>query len=84
MARRRASTKAQAAAVAAYLRTVRIEAGLTQRELGKKLKRPQSWVWNCETGHRRVNIVEFVEWCRACGVDPQEGFEEMLEGSSGF
>jgi len=34
-----------------FLRSLRDEAGLTQRELGKKLRKPQSWVYNCETAN---------------------------------
>src|SRR5436190_1805001 len=31
------------------LRALREEAGLTQRELGDRLKKPQSWIYNSET-----------------------------------
>jgi hypothetical protein len=33
------------------------EADLTQRQL---LKKPQSWVHNCETANRRVDLTEFI------------------------
>ena len=49
---------------------MRKTAGLTQRELGRKLRKPQSWIYNCETANRRVDLAEFVTWCRACGEDP--------------
>ena len=60
------------------LRTLREEAGLTQRELGKRLKKPQSWVYNCETANRRVDVTEFIAWAKACGVTPQDAFEQFL------
>ena len=41
------------------LRSLREGASLTQRELGAKLGKPQSWVHNCETGNRRLDITEF-------------------------
>ena len=44
---------------------LREKAGLTQRDLGKRLKKPQSWVYNCETGNRRVDVTEFIVWARA-------------------
>jgi transcriptional regulator with XRE-family HTH domain len=56
------------------LRELREEAGLTQRELGRKLKKPQSWVYNCETANRRVDVTEFVLWAKACGVNAQKAF----------
>ena len=53
-----------------FLRQLREEANLTQRAIGGILKRPQSWVYDCETGNRRVDVAEFCEWCRACGSEP--------------
>jgi len=52
------------------LRAIREEAGFTQRELAKALGRPQSWIYNCETANRRVDLAEFCEWCEACSLDP--------------
>ena len=45
-------------------------AGLTQRELAKRLRRPQSFVAKYEGGERRVDVVEFVAICWAIGADP--------------
>jgi transcriptional regulator with XRE-family HTH domain len=56
--------------VPAFLRELRENAELTQREIGKRLSRPQSWVYKCETGNRRVDLAEFCEWSAACGIDP--------------
>ena len=61
-----------------FLREMREKAGLTQRDLGKKLKKPQSYVHNCETGNRRVDITEFILWSRACGLDPKKAFTKFL------
>ena len=65
---------------ALFLRTLRDEAGLTQRALGQRLGKPQSWVYNCETGNRRVDLGEFCEWCLACSVDPITGLRRFLRG----
>ena len=40
------------------LRKAREEAGLTQTEVAKKLKRPQSHISNVESGQQRVDVVE--------------------------
>ena len=61
------------------LRELSRESGLTQRELAAKLIRPQSWVHNCEIGNRRVDLAEFVTWCRVTNVDPQAGLARYLE-----
>lgn len=62
----------------AFLRLLREEAGLTQRALGRKLKKPQSWVFNCETANRRVDVAEFVGWAKGCGVDPLAAFARFI------
>jgi transcriptional regulator with XRE-family HTH domain len=65
--------------VPGLLRALRDAAELTQRELGKRLKKPQSWVYNCETGNRRVDVAEFIAWARACAVEPEDAFARFLE-----
>jgi transcriptional regulator with XRE-family HTH domain len=61
-----------------FLRALREEAGLTQRELGKRLKRPQSWIFNCESANRRVDLTEFIDWAKACKADPEDAFAQFL------
>jgi transcriptional regulator with XRE-family HTH domain len=77
------ATKSQHAAayqpLPAFLRALREAAGLTQRELGKRMKRPQSWIYNCETANRRVDVTEFIEWALQCGLDAGEAFSRFLE-----
>jgi hypothetical protein len=60
------------------LRALREEAGLTQRDLAGRIARPQSWVYNCETANRRVDVTEFIAWSEACGVDPRSAFARLL------
>jgi transcriptional regulator with XRE-family HTH domain len=60
------------------LRALREEAGLTQRDLGLRLKKPQSWIYNCETGNRRVDVAEFCDWAKACGVEPGAALDRFL------
>lgn len=58
-----------------YFRTLLIAAreksGLTQSEVSDQLGRPQSFVAKYEGGERRLDVIEFIEVCRALGVDPQ-------------
>jgi transcriptional regulator with XRE-family HTH domain len=64
-----------------FLAELRDGAGLTQRELGEKLDRPQSWIHNCESANRRVDVTEFIAWAAACGVEPLAAFTRFLDAT---
>ncbi len=52
------------------LRQVRVDAGLTQADLAKRLDKPQSFVAKVETLERRLDVIEFAKWMMACdGID---------------
>jgi transcriptional regulator with XRE-family HTH domain len=61
-----------------FLRMLREEAELTQRDLGRRMKKPQSWIYNCESANRRVDVTEFIEWAHACDVDPGQAFRRFV------
>ena len=48
---------------------LRHRAGLTQRELAKRLGKPPSYVAKSEVGERRLDVLELLAICQACGED---------------
>ena len=50
------------------LRQIRSDAGLTQVQLAEKLGKPQSYVSKAEMGERRLDFIETLDYCEACGV----------------
>ena len=54
------------------LKDLRNERDLTQRQLARRLKVPQSYVSKYETGERRLDFVETVYVCRAMDVNIDE------------
>jgi len=48
----------------------RKKAGLTQEQLAKRLRRPQSFVAKYEGGERRIDVVEFLAVVGAMRADP--------------
>ena len=59
------------------LRQMREGAGLTQRGLAARLRVNHVFVHKSEVGERRVDVAEFMDWCAACGVDPEEAFRSL-------
>jgi len=51
------------------LRKAREEAGLTQVQVAKKLKRPQLHISNVESGQQRVDVVELQFFARIYNKD---------------
>lgn len=61
------------------LRLVRIEAGMTQADLGKRLGKDQSHVSLIEGSQRRLDLLEFRELALALGHDPSALFDRIMK-----
>lgn len=57
----------------------RTDAGVTQAQLAKVLRRPQSFVSKYESGERRLDVIEFVEVALALRTSPQRLIDCLLE-----
>jgi transcriptional regulator with XRE-family HTH domain len=64
--------------VGSVLAATRQRANLTQVQLAKRLRKPQSVVSAIEAGTRRVDLVEFLVIVRALDADPVEVFTEIV------
>ena len=54
-------------------------ANLTQHQVAKRLRRPQSFVAKYEGGERRVDVVEFIEICKAVEADPNKLLKVLIQ-----
>lgn len=61
------------------IETIRQQAGLTQRELCRRLGREHSFISKYELGERRVDLAEFYWVCKACGVSPKQKASELID-----
>ena len=52
-----------------HLRQARLEAGLTQVQVAKRLRRPQSHISNIESGQQRVDVVELKTFAKLYNKD---------------
>jgi transcriptional regulator with XRE-family HTH domain len=64
--------------VGAALAAARDRAGLTQVELSKLLRKPQSFVSNYERGNRRIDVLELLRIVDALNADPRKVFMDIV------
>ncbi len=55
----------------------RHEAQLTQMDLAKKLRRPQSFVSKYERGERRLDVIEFIDVAEALKIQPAKVIDDV-------
>ncbi|HDL5341207.1 TPA: helix-turn-helix transcriptional regulator [Mannheimia haemolytica] len=55
----------------------RLELGLTQRTLGEKMGVLYSFIGKVETGDRRLDIFEFIAYCKGLDLDPLSVLQEI-------
>ena len=63
------------------LRRVRVDAGLRQVDLARRLGQPQSFVSKYESGERRLDLLELRQICQTVGLTLEEfvrRFEERV------
>lgn len=69
MERRWVSSPSYLAMIQAIV-AVRMEMGVGQRELARRIDKPSSWLNKIERLERRLDILEFVAIARGIGVEP--------------
>jgi transcriptional regulator with XRE-family HTH domain len=67
------------AAFRALMIAARRKAGMTQQDVAKRLKRPQSFVAKYEGGERRLDVIEFLAISRAIGADPVRLLKSLIK-----
>ena len=62
-----------------WLKCQRKVQNLTMRNLAQRMARPHSFVQRVEEGDRRLDLVEYAQYCIALEIDPRTGFELVLK-----
>lgn len=65
------------------LKSARLEKGLSQEAVAERLLRPQSFVSKVESGERRLDVLDFLQWSQAIDVDPLSLISTLAEDLTG-
>ena len=69
----------QMIALRAWLKAERRNQKLSMRALAARMDRPHSFVQRVEEGDRRLDVVEYIWYCEALGINPSLGLQIILE-----
>ena len=61
------------------LKKTRMACKLLHQELDEKLKKPQSYVSKVESGERTLDVLEFLSYCKALGVEPIKWLKKFTD-----
>lgn len=64
------------------LKEKRLELNMTQRDLGKRLNTPHTFVNKYEVGERYLTFTEVIEICRCLEIDVHSLLDEVMRSSS--
>jgi len=45
------------------------------RDVGQRIDRPHQFISKIENGERRLDVIEFVDYCKAIQANPAEGLK---------
>ncbi|HDR8945493.1 TPA: helix-turn-helix transcriptional regulator [Burkholderia vietnamiensis] len=65
-----------------HLRRVRKGAGLTQVQLAERLQVDQTYVSKLERGERYIDLLFYLDWCRACGAEPSAAVASLTKAGA--
>jgi len=66
------------------LRDARQSAGVTQTQVAERLGNRQVFISKLERGERRMDVVDFLEYCDAAGIDALSLFEHIKTAVDGM
>ncbi|WP_321529020.1 helix-turn-helix transcriptional regulator [Sedimenticola selenatireducens] len=66
-----------------WLKSKREEKGMSLRSLADILGRHHSVVGKLEQDRRRIDVIEYIEYCEAVDADPREGIEILISSMKG-
>jgi transcriptional regulator with XRE-family HTH domain len=59
------------------LARIRSDAGLSQQQLARRMAVSQSTVSDILRGQRRLDVIEWISFCKACRVTPEQFLAEL-------
>lgn len=66
-----------------WLKQERESQQLSMRALAERMDKPHSYIQKVEQGERRLDVVEYVWYCRSLKIEPQIGLDLIQQALRG-
>lgn len=66
-----------------WLKQERESQQLSMRALAERMDKPHSYIQKVEQGERRLDVVEYVWYCRSLKIEPQTGLDLVQQALKG-
>ena len=81
---RKSIYSAESMALRKFLKNRRENLGFSMREFSNMVDLHHSIIGKIETGDRRLDVVEFIQYCKALKVDPAEVIQLVTDSEISF
>lgn len=58
-----------------WLRDARLDQDLSMRDLAELIDEPHQFIGKIESGERRLDVYEYIQYCQALKIDPIDGIK---------
>ncbi|GAB6846611.1 helix-turn-helix domain-containing protein [Paraburkholderia kururiensis] len=69
-------------ALQSHLKALRQGAGFTQIQLAERLGVHQTYLSKIERGERYMDVLLYLDWCRACGAEPDAAIKALMNAGA--
>lgn len=62
-----------------WLKEQRLSQSLSMRDLASRMEVPHSFIGKIEQCERRLDIIEYLDYCKALEVNPKDGIDLLIK-----
>lgn len=74
---KKAITSQKYLSLVSWLREARLDQDLSMRDLAELIDEPHQFIGKTESGERKLDVYEYIQYCQALNIDPIDGIKKL-------